>query len=257
MEKTKSKDHNSYQSHQFRHSYQMFPSSAHSQQSLVLDDRQPRTMSTPNRSANRTPIRSSTQNPNPRLRNPSLNVGTGTQRRLSNDPELAGLLNLSGSLSTMGGSSSGNFLNQHYTLGNSTARASISSGRSTSPRSSFSINTEQQRRDSLSSKPTTEELVDVMEREQDAIVMKLMKEINLLKEENRSLMNTINQLSGGFGNYALNGGSRSSLDSRRNSALGDEYEIGSLHTNSSRYNSLVSGVNPYQKAAESKSQKRR
>jgi hypothetical protein len=61
-----------------------------------------------------------------------------------------------------------------------------------------------------------------MEREQDAIVLKLMREISELKEDNRNLLNTINQLTNGNSgsNYSLRSGSqsRSSLNSRRDSS---------------------------------------
>ncbi|KAH3684287.1 hypothetical protein WICPIJ_004727 [Wickerhamomyces pijperi] len=53
-----------------------------------------------------------------------------------------------------------------------------------------------QRRFSESSarRPSTEEVFDLMEREQDAIVLKLMREISQLKEENRALLSTINSM---------------------------------------------------------------
>ncbi|CDR40264.1 CYFA0S04e06898g1_1 [Cyberlindnera fabianii] len=54
----------------------------------------------------------------------------------------------------------------------------------------------QLRRHSESSnrRPSTAEVFDLMEREQDAIVLKLMREIQQLKDDNRALLQTINML---------------------------------------------------------------
>ena len=77
----------------------------------------------------------------------------------------------------------------------------ISSSRS-SPRSSFSSSYDSFGNGALrrhseqppQRRPSAQEVFDVMEREQDAIVLKLMREIHQLKEDNRALSQTINAL---------------------------------------------------------------
>lgn len=78
-----------------------------------------------------------------------------------------------------------------------------------------------------SRKPSTEEVFDLMEREQDAIVLKLMREIQQLKEDNRALRQTINQLTSPISASHSRSQSRSSLDSsrRRNSSLYTDDEL--------------------------------
>lgn len=76
-------------------------------------------------------------------------------------------------------------------------------------------------------KPSTEEVFDLMEREQDAIVLKLMKEIQQLKEDNRALRQTINQLTSPSNHSNSRSHSRSSIDSRRrnSSVYGDDEAV--------------------------------
>ncbi|CCH46571.1 EF-hand calcium-binding domain-containing protein [Wickerhamomyces ciferrii] len=146
-----------------------------------------------------------------------------------------------------GNSSSVSTLNNHGT------RGSIGHSSASSPKNSFSSNFSSggplsdnssgslsQRRYSDNSyrRPSTEEVFDQMEREQDSIVLRLTKEIQYLKEENRSLRQTINQLSANSGRSSSRSQSRSqsrsSIDSRRrrNSTVFPDDDLMSVSSNS-------------------------
>lgn len=97
---------------------------------------------------------------------------------------------------------------------------------------------ESQRRysESSSRRPSTEEVFDLMEREQDAIVLKLMREISQLREENRALLSTINtmQSSSSFG--SLPGSKRTSVSGRASSeSPGKAASVATLYS-SNHYN---------------------
>lgn len=103
--------------------------------------------------------------------------------------------------------------------------------------------------DNSGRKPSTEEVFDLMEREQDAIVLKLMREIQQLKEDNRSLRQTINQLTSPSSAANSRSQSRSSIDSsrRRNSSLYTDDELASVSSsisNTPRSNFATLGAVP-------------
>lgn len=148
---------------------------------------------------NRSPVRSpdSHRYTTQRLRNPSF---SNSQRRSSTNG-LADVKDVSWSSIS---SNATNFSNPSTSSIKTPVYPSATSRSSRgSPRSSLadytysSPNLPGARRNSdlLPRKPSTAEIFDLMEREQDAIVLKLIKEIAQLKEENRALVNTINQLS--------------------------------------------------------------
>lgn len=93
--------------------------------------------------------------------------------------------------------------------------------------STYRNNSEHGNNSTGSRKPSTEEVFDLMEREQDAIVLKLMKEIQQLKEDNRALRQTINNLTSPTNRSDSRSHSRSSIDSRRrnSSVYGDDEAV--------------------------------
>lgn len=186
----------------------------------------------------RSPIRPPHNTNAQKLRNPSNNF---SQRRSS----MNGLRDVTDFSSSIG-------MPYSYSVGNSThlnAQYCLNSGASTgsrtgidgrggsissrsSPRSSFSnydavyadINGRRYSEHSHR-KPSAEEVFDLMEREQDAIVLKLMREIAQLKEDNRALLSTVNHLTSGGHQHRSHSQTRS-LDSKRDSsAIMDEAEI--------------------------------
>lgn len=131
-----------------------------------------------------------------RLRNPSF---SNTQRRTSlNGPhDLKGFSwsSMSSNATNLSNPSTGSAKTAIYPpVTSRSSRGSPRSSQADYTYSSSNLASTRRHSDLLPRKPSTAEVFDLMEREQDAIVLKLIKEITQLKEDNRQLVNTINQL---------------------------------------------------------------